>query len=95
MAMQRRQSWHKDDFYSKSSLNGHAGVYFNIKGCGPKIDIDVFEEPENQISLADDKASKQMISIQSCLYMVMQECILMLRVRAQKSIKKFLKNPKF
>ena len=34
-------------FYSKSSLHGHVGVHFDVKGWRPKIDKDIFEEPKN------------------------------------------------
>ena len=30
------------------SLHGHEGVLFYVKAWSPKIDIDIFEEPENQ-----------------------------------------------
>ena len=38
----------EDDFLSKSSLHGLAGVHFDVKGSSPKIDIDICEELENQ-----------------------------------------------
>ena len=40
-----------------TSLHGHARVHFDVKGWSPKIDIDLFKEPENQRIFADDKAS--------------------------------------
>ena len=73
-------------FYIKSSLHDHAGVHFGVEGWSPKINMDIFGEPENQRVLADDKVSKRMILIQSRLHMAMQGCILMLRVRARKSV---------
>ena len=50
----------------------------------PKIDIDIFEEPENQRVLVDDKVLKKMFFIQSRLHMAMQGCILISGVGAQK-----------
>ena len=38
-----------------SSLHGHAGVLFGVKGWSQKIDMNIFEEPENQRLLVDDK----------------------------------------
>ena len=56
--------------------------------------MDIFEEPENQKVLADDKVYKKMFFSQSRLYMTMQGCILMLGVEAQKFIKTFSTRPK-
>ena len=47
-----------------------------------------------KISKNNDKLFKKIIFIQSCICMAMQGCILMLRVRAQKSIETFLRSPK-
>ena len=55
-------------FYPKSSLHGHAGVHFDVKGCSPKIDKDIFEEPENQRVFVDFKFFKKIFFIQSRLY---------------------------
>ena len=63
-------------------------------GLTPKINKDIFEEPENQRVFLDYKVLKKMFFIQSRLYIVMQVCVLMLRVAAQKSIKTFLKSLK-
>ena len=68
--------------------------HFDVKGWSPKFDMNIFEEPENQRVLAGDKVPKKMFFSQSRLDMAMQECILMLRVGAQKSIETFLKSPK-
>ena len=81
-------------FYLQSCLHVHAGGHFYIKSWSPEIDTDILEEPENQRVFADDKVSKVMIFVQSCLYMAMQGCILMLRAEAQKSIETFLRRQK-
>ena len=59
----------KDVFYSNSSLYGHAGMQFDVKGWSPKIDIDIFEEPKNQRVSLDQKVCKKMLFSQSRLYM--------------------------
>ena len=82
MAMSRLQTLQKDDIHSKSSLHGHAGVYFNIKGWSPKLDTHIFEELEKQKVLADDEVRKKIIFSQSCLLVAIQGCILMLMVGA-------------
>ena len=84
----------KDDFYSKTSLHDHAGVNFNVNGCSPKIDKDIFEEPGNQRVFVDHEVLKKMIFIQSHGHMAMQGRILFLRIAAQKSMKTFLRSPK-
>ena len=77
-----------------SSLHGHAGVHFGVEGWSPKIDMNIFEEPENQRVFLDLKVCKKMNSSECLLYMAMQGCFLVLRVGAQKSICTFLKSPK-
>ena len=77
-----------------SSLHGHAGVHFDVKGWSPKIDMEISEEPENQRVFLDHEIHKKMLFIQSRLYMVMQGCSLMLRIGAQKSIETFLRSLK-
>ena len=57
-------------------------MHFSVKGWSPKIDMDFFEEPENQRVFLDQKIFKNMIFSQSRLYMAMQGCILVLRVGA-------------
>ena len=69
-------------------------MQFGVKGWSPKIDMDLFEEPENQSVLLDLKIDKKMIFSQSRRYMTMQGCILVLRVGAQKSMWTFLRSPK-
>ena len=61
-------------------------MHFGVKGWSPKIDIDIFEEPENQRVLLDLKMNKKMIFSESRLEMAMQGWILLLRVKAQRSI---------
>ena len=61
-------------------------MHFDVKGWSPKIDMDIFEEPENHKVLLDLKMNKKMIFSESRLDMAMQGCILVLRVGAQKSI---------
>ena len=69
-------------------------MHFGVKGWSPKIDMDFFEEPENQKVFLDDKIHKKMVFSQSRLYMAMQKCILMLSDGAQKSIWAFLRSTK-
>ena len=57
---------------------------FGVKGWSPKIDMDIFEEPENHKVLLDLEMNKKMIFSESRLDMAMQGCILVLRVGAQK-----------
>ena len=45
-----------------------------------KIDVDIFEEPENERVFLDIKVYKNNNFIQSRLYMAMQGCDLVLRV---------------
>ena len=80
----RRYNTQKDDFYSKSSSHGHAGVHFGVKGWSPKIDMDCFEEPENQRVSLGNKICKKINFSEYRLYMAMQGCISVLRVGAQK-----------
>ena len=61
-------------------------MHFGVKGWSPKIDIDIFEEPENQRVLLDLKIHKKLSFSQSRLDMAMQGWILLLRVKAQRSI---------
>ena len=84
----------KDDFQSKSSLHGHAGMHFGVNGWSPKIDMDIFKKPENQRAFLGYKISKTLFFSQSRVYMIMHGCILMLRFCAQKSIQTFLKSRK-
>ena len=44
---------------SKSSLQGHTGVHFGVKGWGPIIDRDICEELENQKVFVDHKVHKK------------------------------------
>ena len=69
-------------------------MHFDVKGCKPKINRGIFEEPKNHRVFPDHKISKKMHFSESHLYMAMQGCILMLRVGAQKSIWAFLKSQK-
>ena len=68
-------------------------MHFGVKGWSPKIDIDIFKEPENHKELLDLKMNKKMIFSESRLDMAMQGWILLLRVGAQKSILTFLRSP--
>ena len=51
--------------------------------------MDIFEEPENQRVLADDKVCKKMIFSESRLYMTRQGCDLVLRVRPKNRYGRF------
>ena len=87
MAIYRRL-WQKVIFLGTSSPRNT--LWF----CGfSNMSID-FEEPENQRVFLDHKVPKKMFFIYSRVYMVMQGCLLMLRVGAQKSIETFLRSPK-
>ena len=61
-------------------------MHFGVKGWCPKIDMDFPEEPENQRVFLDNKVCKKMNFSESRLYMAMQGCISVLRVKAQKSV---------
>ena len=58
-------------------------MHFDVKGWSPKIDVDIFEEPENHKVLVDLKMNKTMIFSESRLDMAIQGCNLVLRVVAQ------------